>query len=70
VTDVSGARMSARYVAGAELATRGRVSSSVQRRANQEIVPIPGFRWLKRLGFVKRQMIAQAEKQFAAQNWK
>ena len=35
--------------AGCELATEGRIQRSTERRANQEIVPVPLFRVLKRI---------------------
>lgn len=48
--------------AGGELATGGRIRPSTQRRANQEIIPIPLFGVLKRLPFkpVKRGLVARA----------
>jgi len=43
--------------AGRELATLGRISRSTQRRANQEIVPVPFFGLLKHLRPVKLRVI-------------
>jgi hypothetical protein len=37
--------------AGYELATEGRIRSTTQRQASQEIVPVPFFHLLKRLRF-------------------
>ena len=37
--------------AGRELALEGRISRATERRANQEIVPVPMFNFLKRLPF-------------------
>lgn len=47
--------------AGRELATEGRVRRSTERRANQEIVPVPLFSILKRLKPFKKVMIAHAQ---------
>jgi len=44
--------------AGHELATRGFIRRSTQRAANQEVLPVPFFRVLKRFGFIKRRVIA------------
>ncbi len=48
--------------AGRELATLGRIERGTQRRANQEIVPVPLFGLLKRLPFrpLKEQIVIQA----------
>jgi len=46
--------------AGRELATSGRVSAEVQNRANQEIIPVPGFSVLKRMRFFKPAMLQRA----------
>ncbi|MEA3339104.1 MAG: flavodoxin family protein [Chloroflexota bacterium] len=46
--------------AGRELATEGRVRRSTERRANQEIVPVPLFSILKRLKPFKRIMVERA----------
>lgn len=48
--------------AGRELATKGQISSSTQRRANREIVPSPLFGVLKRVPFkpLKRQFVKKA----------
>ncbi len=54
--------------AGRELATEGRIRPATQRRANQEIVPVPLFGLLKRVrskpfkqGFVKRAQAMRDE---------
>jgi len=46
--------------AGRELAAEGRVRRSTERRANQEIVPVPLFNILKRLKPFKRIMVERA----------
>jgi multimeric flavodoxin WrbA len=48
--------------AGRELATAGRVSRASQRQANQEIVPVPLFRILKRIRWVpfKKKFVERA----------
>jgi len=46
--------------AGRELATEGRIRRSTERRANQEIVPVPLFNILKRLKPFKRIMVERA----------
>ena len=43
--------------AGLELATLGRIRRATQSRANQEVVPLPFFRWLKLLRPVKQKVI-------------
>jgi putative NADPH-quinone reductase len=50
--------------AGRELAEEGRIRRGTQRRANQEIIPVPFFGLLKRLPFksLKRRFIAEARK--------
>ncbi len=50
--------------AGRELAALGRIQAATQRRANQEIIPLPGFGLIKRLPFraVKEKFIQQANK--------
>jgi hypothetical protein len=48
--------------AGCELATEGRIRSSTQRRANQEIVPVSLFSILKRLKPFKRIMVERGRK--------
>ena len=50
--------------AGRELAKEGRIGHGTQRRANQEIIPVPFFGFLKRLPFkhLKRRFIAEARK--------
>jgi NAD(P)H-dependent FMN reductase len=50
--------------AGRELATIGRIRSATQRRANQDIVPVPLFSWLKRLPLkpLKRKFVEEAQK--------
>jgi len=47
-------------LAGRELAAEGRIRRSTERRANQEIVPVPLFRVLKRLKPFKRIMVERA----------
>jgi len=48
--------------AGQELATEGRIQRATQRRANQEIVPVPMFGILKRLPlrFLKSNLVERA----------
>lgn len=46
--------------AGAELVTDGRIRRATERRANQEIVPVPFFSILKRLKPLKRTMVKHA----------
>jgi len=50
--------------AGRELAKEGRIRRGTQRRANQEIIPVPFFGLLKRLPFkpLKRRFILEARK--------
>jgi hypothetical protein len=50
--------------AGRELAREGRIRHATQRRANQEIIPLPFFGLLKRLPFkpLKRRFIEEARK--------
>ncbi len=50
--------------AGKELARGGRIRRGTQRRANQEIVPVPFFGLLKRVPFrsLKRRFIVEAQK--------
>ncbi len=50
--------------AGRELAREGRIRHETQRRANQEIIPVPFFGFLKRLPFkpLKRRFIVEARK--------
>jgi len=50
--------------AGRELAREGRIRYETQRRANQEIIPVPFFGLLKRLPFkpLKRRFIEEARK--------
>ncbi len=50
--------------AGRELTTKGRIRAATQRRANQEIIPVPLFGILKRLPFkpLKRKFVEQAQK--------
>ncbi len=50
--------------AGRELATEGRIRHATQRRANQEIIPVPMIGLLKRLPFksIKRSFAEQARK--------
>ncbi len=47
--------------AGRELATLGRIRPATQRRANQEIVPVPFFGILKNLRPFKRVMVGRAQ---------
>jgi putative NADPH-quinone reductase len=49
--------------AGRELATAGCIRRATQRRANQEVVPVPFFRLLKRLPPVKRRILAYMSKE-------
>lgn len=51
--------------AGRELAEQGRISSATQRRANQEIIPVPFFSLLKRLRPFKQMMVNKAQEYFA-----
>jgi multimeric flavodoxin WrbA len=46
--------------AGRELATNGRISGSTLRKANQEVVPVPLFKYLKHIKFLKPYMISKA----------
>jgi len=50
--------------AGRELAREGRIRYGTQRRANQEIIPVPFFGLLKRVPFkpLKRRFIEEARK--------
>jgi multimeric flavodoxin WrbA len=47
--------------AGRELSLHGRISDTTCRKANQEIIPVPFFGWLKRLTFFKRMMVKKAQ---------
>jgi multimeric flavodoxin WrbA len=49
--------------AGRELAAAGRIRRATQHRANQEVVPVPFFRLLKRLPPVKRRILAYMNKE-------
>jgi multimeric flavodoxin WrbA len=49
-------------LAGRDLARLGRVRRATQAAANREVIPIPGFRYLKRLGGVKRAVLQRARK--------
>ncbi len=51
--------------AGCELAARGCISPATQRKANQEIIPVPFFGLLKHLKPFKRVMVAKAQEYFA-----
>lgn len=51
--------------AGRELASNGRISRATQRKANQEIIPIPFSGLLKRLTPFKRVMVQKAQEYFA-----
>jgi len=44
--------------AGRELATLGRIRPSTQRKANQEVVPLPFFSVLKHLRPIRKRVIA------------
>jgi multimeric flavodoxin WrbA len=57
-----GAVYAAYAQAGRELATRGRITPSTQRQANQEIVPVPFFGVIKRVRsrFLKGKFLAKA----------
>ena len=50
--------------AGQELATEGRIQRSTEKKANQEIAPVPMFGLLKRMPFksLKRQFVDRARK--------
>jgi hypothetical protein len=50
--------------AGRELATEGRIQPSTEKKANQEIAPVPLFRLLKRMPFkaLKRRFVERARK--------
>jgi multimeric flavodoxin WrbA len=50
--------------AGRELALTGHISRTTQRRANQEIIPVPFFGLLKRLKPFKRVMVTKAQEYF------
>lgn len=47
--------------AGRELAQNGRISAATQRKANQELIPLPLFGLLRRLGPFKRIMVSKAQ---------
>jgi hypothetical protein len=47
--------------AGRELALNGHISNVTQRRANQEIIPVPLFGLLKRLRPFKQVMVQKAK---------
>jgi hypothetical protein len=51
--------------AGRELALTGRISRAAQRKANQEVIPVPLFGLLKRLTPFKHMMVIKAQKYFA-----
>lgn len=51
--------------AGRELAENGRISAATQRKANQEIIPVPFFGLLKYLRPFKRVMVTKAREFFA-----
>lgn len=50
------------HQAGRELVQTGKISSATLRRANQEILPVPGFAWLKkiRLRSLKEKFVQKA----------
>lgn len=50
--------------AGRELALNGRISRATQRKANQEVIPVPFFDLLKRLTPFKRVMVTKAQEYF------
>ena len=50
--------------AGCELVVTGHISRTTQRRANQEIIPVPFFGLLKRLVPFKRVMVTKAQEYF------
>jgi len=52
--------------AGRELALDGRISAATQRKANEEIIPIPFFSLLKHLTPFKRAMVRKAQEYFAS----
>ena len=47
--------------AGKELATVGRISRATERRANQEVIDVPFFKYLKHLKSVKPIMARKAK---------
>lgn len=47
--------------AGRELASSGRIQSRTQKRANQEIIPIPFFRVIKGLKMIKPVMVQKSK---------
>jgi len=47
--------------AGRELATLGRITAATGRKANQEIIPIPFFKYLKRLKVLKPLLVEKAK---------
>jgi len=57
ITDVTEAYKQA----GRELAVLGRIQRRTQKRANQEIIPVPFFNFLKRVKTIKPFMLQKAE---------
>jgi hypothetical protein len=51
--------------AGRELALNGFISNTTQRKANQEIIPVPFFGLFKRLTLFKEVMVKKAQEYFA-----
>ncbi len=47
--------------AGYELAALGKINRKTQRKANQEIIPVPGFRFFKRMRGFKDVMVMRAQ---------
>jgi multimeric flavodoxin WrbA len=55
--------------AGRELAVNGKISNSTQRRANQEIVPVPFFKLLKQIRLVElKEVFVEKARQFQIMN--
>jgi len=48
--------------AGRELAEYGKIANKTQRKANQEIVPVPLFKYVKNLKPLKKEFIERAQK--------
>jgi len=47
--------------AGRELAEYGKISANTQRKANQEIIPLPLFKFIKKIKPLKRKFIGKAQ---------
>jgi multimeric flavodoxin WrbA len=48
--------------AGCELAEYGKITSKTQKRANQEIIPVPLFRFIKKIKPLKKKLVEEARK--------